>query len=193
MIAGVYQIPDITPTLLIDLLNELGDFNRKVAITIKNLSSQITFEKPEVYIDSGTSNYGLPMNELSSNKGLVWGARKTSGFIGGTVGVLVYQLKERNESLVFMWSVPYNYVFYSNWWNIKVFKGRVRANQALYDRMYHDLPHEGDNNIYRGILNSDLLYSGSMGNSGTPTIEVEILNYTTTITSSASVSEKRNY
>ncbi|CAG8705454.1 5428_t:CDS:2, partial [Funneliformis mosseae] len=174
---------------------ELGDFDRKVAITIKNLSPHVTLEKPEVYIDSGTSNYGLPMKQLTSDKGLVWGARKIAGFTGGTVGVIVYHLKDRNESLAFMWSVPFNYGFYSNWWNLKVFKGRVRANQALYDRMYHELPHEGDNNIYRGILNSDLLYSGTMGNSGTPTIEIEIINYETisTASSSASVSEKRNH
>ncbi|CAG8730561.1 5142_t:CDS:2, partial [Funneliformis caledonium] len=192
---GIYNISEITPNLLFELLNELGDFNRKVAITIKNLSPQVTLEYPEVYIESGTSNYGLPMNQLTSDKGLVWGARKTAGFIGGTVGVIVYHLKDRNESLAFMWSVPFNYGFYSNWWNIKIFKGRVRANQALYERMYHDLPHEGDNNIHRGILNSDLLYSGSMGNSGTPTIELEILNYRaiSTAYSSASVSEKRSY
>ncbi|CAG8572065.1 17591_t:CDS:2, partial [Funneliformis caledonium] len=126
---------------------------------------QVTLEYPEVYIESGTSNYGLPMNQLTNDKGLVWGARKTAGFTGGTVGVIVYHLKDR----------------------------RVRANQALYERMYHDLPHEGDNNIHRGILNSDLLYSGSMGNSGTPTIEIEILNYRTisTASSSAYVSEKK--
>ncbi|CAG8626331.1 6318_t:CDS:2 [Funneliformis mosseae] len=142
MIAGIYNISEITPNLLFDLLNY-----------------------PEVYIESGTSNYGLPMNQLTSDKGLVW-----------------------------VLSVPFNYGFYSNWWNIKIFKGRVRANQALYERIFHDLPHEGDNNIYRGILNSDLLYSGSMGNSGiTPTIEIEILNYRTisTASSSASVSEKK--
>ncbi|CAG8721489.1 10776_t:CDS:2, partial [Funneliformis mosseae] len=71
---------------------------------------------------------------------------------------------------------------------------RVRANQALYERMYHDLPHEGDNNIHRGILNSDLLYSGSMGNSGTPTIELEILNYRaiSTAYSSASSTSQSN-
>ncbi|CAI2175714.1 16093_t:CDS:2 [Funneliformis geosporum] len=181
MIAGIYQIPEITPSL-------------KVAITIKNLSPNVILENPEVYIDSGTSNYGLPMNTLSGDEGLVWGARKVSGYTGGTVGVLVYHIQGRNESLAFMWCVPFNYAIYSNWWNLKVFKGRVRANQALYEKMYTDLPHEGDNNIYRGILNSDLLYSGSMGNSGTPTIEVEIINYSTiSTTSSTSVSEKQSY
>ncbi|CAG8458737.1 8132_t:CDS:2 [Funneliformis mosseae] len=65
---------------------ELGDFNRKVAITIKNLSPQVTLEYPVVYIESETLNYGLPMNQLTSDK-------------------------DRNESLAFMWSVPFNYGF----------------------------------------------------------------------------------
>ncbi|CAG8750079.1 6136_t:CDS:2, partial [Funneliformis caledonium] len=35
-------------------------------------------------------------------------------------------------------------------------------------KMYHELPNEGDNKVYRGVLSDDL-----------PTIEVEFLNYST--------------
>ncbi|CAI2174371.1 16553_t:CDS:2 [Funneliformis geosporum] len=216
MIAGVYDVSEITPSLISNLLKELGDFTRKVAITIKNLSPGIVFEKPEVYIQYGKSNFLLPISELSSNKGLVWGARKVASVTAGTVGVIVYHLKNRNESLAFMWSVPFNYAFYSNWWNLKVYKGRVKANQGknsrarsssiinftifnimingleLYDKMYNELPHKGDNNVYRGVLNDDLLYTGSMGESGTPTIKVEILNYTTISTTPFVKEMKRN-
>ncbi|CAG8695941.1 1849_t:CDS:2, partial [Funneliformis caledonium] len=172
---------------------ELGDFNRKVAIAIKNLSPEIVFEKPEVYIQYGKSNYLLPITKLSSDKGLVWGARKVASVAAGTVGVIVYHIKDRNESLAFMWSVPFNNAFYSNWWNLKVYKGRVRANQELYDKMYHELPHQGDNKVYRGVLSDDLLYKGSMGNSGTPTIEVEILNYSTISTTPFVKEMKQNF
>ncbi|CAG8478153.1 9753_t:CDS:2 [Funneliformis caledonium] len=180
MVAGVYDIQEITPSLLNELLNELGDYNRKVAITIKNLSSPIIFEKPEVHIEYGASDFQLPSDQLSKDKGLVWGARKISGVFGGTVGVIAYHFQDRNESLVFMWSVPLNYIFYSNWWNIKVYNGHVKANRALFEKIYNDLPHKGDGKMYRGVLSTDLLFKGTMRNSGITTIVIEVQNYTTT-------------
>ncbi|CAI2188561.1 2340_t:CDS:10, partial [Funneliformis geosporum] len=155
--AGVYDIPEITPTLLNELLKE-----------------------PEVHIEYGTSNFGLPTDQLSKDKGLVWGARKIAGVFGGTVGVIAYHFQDRNESLVFMWSVPLNYVFYSNWWNIKVYNGHVKANQELFEKIYNDLPHEGDGKMYRGILSTDLLFKGTMKKSGITTIVIEVQNYSST-------------
>ncbi|CAI2188867.1 12496_t:CDS:10, partial [Funneliformis geosporum] len=154
---GVYDIPEITPTLLNELLKE-----------------------PEVHIEYGTSNFGLPTDQLSKDKGLVWGARKIAGVFGGTVGVIAYHFQDRNESLVFMWSVPLNYVFYSNWWNIKVYNGHVKANQELFEKIYNDLPHEGDGKMYRGILSTDLLFKGTMKKSGITTIVIEVQNYSST-------------
>ncbi|CAI2193535.1 20636_t:CDS:1, partial [Funneliformis geosporum] len=79
---------------------KIGDFSINVAITIKNLSPEIVYTEPEVF------------NRYNPR-----------------VGVIVYHFENRNESLAFMWNVPFNYAFYSNWWNIKVYKGCIRADQ----------------------------------------------------------------
>ncbi|CAG8493183.1 15403_t:CDS:2 [Funneliformis caledonium] len=174
LLAGILDVSEITPSLIKNLLKELGEVNRKVAIAIKNLSPEIVLRN-------------------LNDKGLVWGARKVASVAAGTVGVIVYHLKDRNESLAFKWSIPFNYAFYSNWWNLKVYKGRVRANQELYDKMYHKLPHEGDNKVYCGVLSDDLLYKGTMGNSGMLTIEVETLNYSTISTTPFVKEMKQNF
>jgi hypothetical protein len=63
-------------------------------------------------------------------RGLVWGARKTEYSPKGTAGVIVYHIKNCNLSLAFMWSVPLVYLFYSNWWNLKVYEGFIEPDEG---------------------------------------------------------------
>lgn len=61
---------------------------------------------------------------------LVWGANKYGGLIArGTAGVITYHLGDRNSTLAIMWSVPFDYNIYSNWWNIKIYDGHRDANK----------------------------------------------------------------
>ncbi|CAG8656183.1 326_t:CDS:2 [Dentiscutata erythropus] len=83
-----------------------GDVLRKTTITIKNHSKHIL-----------------------DQHSLVWGARKIAGPVAtGAVGVFVYHIRDQNQSLVFMWSIPFDYNFYSNWWAIQVYDSFIEAN-----------------------------------------------------------------
>ncbi|GBC31515.2 DELTA-actitoxin-Ate1a isoform X2 [Rhizophagus irregularis DAOM 181602=DAOM 197198] len=145
MSVGVYNIPFITDILLDALLKELQT-GRKVVITIKNFTSQ-TLEKPRVYYVSGTSQFGLPTPPVSMGRGLVWGAP-------------------------FMWSVPLVYLFYSNWWNLKVYEGLIEPDEDLFWKMYYDNPNQGNGNPFSGKLSGGWSYEGSMGDAGQSTVVI---------------------
>ncbi|CAG8595136.1 uncharacterized protein OCT59_002256 [Rhizophagus irregularis] len=181
---AVFQIARYFPKQLNQLLNQnnflsqlVGDVARKTVITIKNHSKQI-HDKHSVYFYSGTSDWGIP-GPVSNCEGLVWGTRKTAGPVStGTVGVFVYHIKDQNQSLAFMWSIPFDYNIYSNWWSIIVYDGFIEANDDLYRGMYYCSPNKGDSSgdsqTYQGNLNFGWRYEGSMGHSGTPIIVVDI-------------------
>jgi hypothetical protein len=109
---------------------------RKIVITIKNYTLQ-TLENPKVYHVVGTSQFGLPFSPIPIGNGLVWGARKTEYSTTGTAGVIVYHIKDYNLSLAFMWSVPLVYLFYSNWWNLKVYEGLIEPNEGNRSKFHH--------------------------------------------------------
>src|ERR1043165_5167906 len=46
----------------------------------------------------------------------------------------------------------------------------------LFQKMYNDLPHKGDGNLYSGSLDTGLQYEGAMGDSGSTIIYVKIQN-----------------
>ncbi|PKY59224.1 Sea anemone cytolysin [Rhizophagus irregularis] len=175
MSVGIYNIPEITSALL-DLVLEVIKSSRKVAITIKNCSSQ-TLENPKTFIKSGTCRKGFPFNPVPTGKGVVWGAHKTSYSTYGTSGVIVYHIKNEkwNRSLAFMWKVPFSYVGHSNWWKIKLYEGLEEANEEFYERMrYEDKPLKGDGNPFSGELGGGWSYVGTMGGAGKCTVEVTI-------------------
>src|SRR5436309_9244100 len=101
--------------------------SRKFVASIKNYSF-LTLERPKVCCVSGKSPFEFPTTPVQNNKGLVWGACKTDYSTKGTSGVVVYHIKDYNLSLAFMWSVPY--LFYSNWWNIKIYEGLIEPDEG---------------------------------------------------------------
>lgn len=102
---------------------------RKIGIVIKNPTG-VTFENPATYFVSGVSDY-VPPFTIPGGQALVWGARKTAGPVAtGSVGVITYQLKDRDSTLAVMWSVPFDYNLYSNWWGVKVYDGYHSANKG---------------------------------------------------------------
>ncbi|GBC31508.1 uncharacterized protein OCT59_016437 [Rhizophagus irregularis] len=175
MSVGIYNILDITGALLDAILKELKS-GRKVAITIKNCSSQ-TLENPKIFIKSGTCRKGFPPNPIPTGKGVVWAANKTSYSTWGTSGVIVYHIKTEkwNRSLAFMWKIPFSYVNHANWWKIKLYEGLVEVNKEFYERMrYEDKPHKGDGNPFNGDLGGGWSYVGTMGGAGKCTIDITI-------------------
>ena len=87
------------------------------------------------FFRSGTSDEVLPIY-LRSDEGAIFAARKTEGPVAtGVVVVLCCYIPERSKPLCVMFSVPFDYNLYANWWDIQLFSGKVSPNQALYERM----------------------------------------------------------
>jgi hypothetical protein len=80
--------------------------NLKIVLTIKNYSDQIL-------------KYIILMKHRNSGFLLFWSHiinkdARTEYAVVRIAGVIVYHIKNYNLSLAFMWSVPLNYLFYSN-------------------------------------------------------------------------------
>ena len=107
---------------------------------------------------------------------LLYGARKTAGPVArGAVGVLTYYIPHIDKTLAVMYSVPLDYNWYSNWFDVWLYSGKRRANYNLWYQMYYDNPFEGDNYWHERNLGSGLRVRGAMSNSGQATIEIHIL------------------
>ena len=101
---------------------------------------------------------------------LLYGARKTAGPVArGAVGVLTYYIPHIDKTLAVMYSVPFDYNWYSNWFDVWLYSGKRRANYNLCYQMYYD------NYWHERNLGSRLRARGAMSNSGQATIEIHIL------------------
>lgn len=106
---------------------------------------------------------------------MLYGARKTSGPVArGTVGVLTYYVRPIRRTLAVMWSVPYNYHWYENWWNVKLYRGYKRADRDMWSDLYYDADPFRANGYYRRDLGSICEFRGIMSSSGTPTLEIHV-------------------
>ena len=113
---------------------------------------------------------------LSSDQALVYGARKTSGPVAtGAVGVMAYCIPNIYQTLAVMFSVPFDYNLYGNWWNVKLLHGYDRADYNMFYEMYYrGSPFRGDDAWHSRNLGYGLKFSGSMSSSGTPTLEIHV-------------------
>ena len=141
--ANVIPGTELGVGLLQTLLDTLDSILRKIAIGIGN-ETPYAWQADGVYFHSGTSYDVLPAC-VSSEEAVTYSERKTSGPTAtGAVGVLCYYIPDRKLSLCVLFSVPYDYNWYSNWWDVQVFSGKKEPNQQLYEEMYYGEPFKGD-------------------------------------------------
>ena len=116
---------------------------------------------------------------FSLDKALVWAARKTAGPVArGAVGVFTYYIKGLNKTLAIMYSVPFDYNLYSNWWNVKLYSGRKEATKEMFNEMYRSQskPFKGDNGWHTKDLGSGLSVNGAMASPGQTRLEIKVRN-----------------
>ena len=107
---------------------------------------------------------------------MVYGPRKTEGPVAtGVVGVLAYYIPNIQKTLAVMFSVPYDYHLYENWWNVKLYPGNQRANENQYDDLYNKANPFKSNVWEEQSLGSRLKFRGFMTSSGKATLQIEIL------------------
>ena len=142
--AAIIPLAKLTLGILQSVLNVIGDIERKIAIGIGNITPY-RWEALGVHFHSGTSDEVLPFH-VYTNKAATYPARKTNGPTAtGAVGVLCYYIPDRSKTLCVMFSVPFSYHWYSNWWDVQVLSGKVQPHEKLYKKMYNGDPHLGDN------------------------------------------------
>jgi len=106
----------------------------------------------------------------------VYGARKTSGPVAtGVIGVVTYHIPGMYYTLAVMFSVPYDYNWYSNWWNVKLYVLKRAATSRMFNDMYYNSkPLEGDDAWHYRDLGSGLKFKGAMSSSGQATLEIHV-------------------
>ena len=112
---------------------------------------------------------------FSTAYAVVYGPRKTSGPVArGVVGVLAYYIPNIDKTLAVMFSVPFDYNWYQNWWNAKLYSGNKRANKKQYYDLYYYAKPFRANGWHERSLGSGLKFRGSMSNSGQATLEIHV-------------------
>ncbi|KAJ8364599.1 hypothetical protein SKAU_G00134300 [Synaphobranchus kaupii] len=115
---------------------------RNVTIEITNLTRDYCLANPKVFLDSGDT-YNPPQPTVRPLKTEVCAFSKTYGKAKGSVGVLTYNLlqrskKDKMETLSVMFSVPYDYNLYQNWFAVGIHSKGRDCNEALFKEMYYN-------------------------------------------------------
>lgn len=115
------------------------------------------------------------VKRFSTGKAALYGPRKTDGPTAtGAVGVFTYYIPGKAATLAVMWSVPFDYNFYENWWNVKLYNGKKPANYDMYVDLYYDASPFKANGWHTRNLGHDLKFRGAMASSGKATLEIHV-------------------
>lgn len=118
-----------------------------------------------VYLDNGET-YNPPQPTVRSLMTECCTFTKSSSSATGTVGVLMYDLSESSrrtatESLAIMFSVPWDYNLYKNWFAVGIYnKGRA-CDEALYKEMYYEKNQKEHGFVREEAVGSGINYVGS--------------------------------
>ncbi|KAG9268252.1 DELTA-thalatoxin-Avl1a-like [Astyanax mexicanus] len=115
--------------------------DRNVTIKITNSSCKYTLKHPRTYTYSGYCNEP-PELTIIENAKKTCSFTKTTASIYGSAGVLTYQILTKENlcigQLAIMFSVPYNFGVYENWFALGIFEPDVLCDENLYHRMYNE-------------------------------------------------------
>lgn len=115
--------------------------NRNCTIEITNVSSVYLLANPKVHMESGFP-FSPPQPTVRTTKTEVCSFTKDDNTATGAVGVLTYELlnmrdRSCNEVMAVMFSVPFDYNFYKNWYGVGIFELKRACDDKLFDLMYN--------------------------------------------------------
>ncbi|XP_041634195.1 actinoporin-like protein [Cheilinus undulatus] len=160
------------------------DSKRSVTIEILNISNNYCLINPKVYLENGEI-YNPPQPTVRPLKTEVCTFTKGGGATG-SVGVLTYDLYERSrndfiETLAIMFSVPWDYNFYKNWFAVGIYKRGRTCDEALYKEMYYEKKQKEHGFVREEAQGSGINYVGdyldikaTMGPLGKAIMKVEV-------------------
>uniref|UniRef100_A0A8B9HGJ4 Uncharacterized protein n=1 Tax=Astyanax mexicanus TaxID=7994 RepID=A0A8B9HGJ4_ASTMX len=155
--------------------------NRNVSIQITNYSSKYTLVEPSVYTYSGSCR-SPPQPTIHKHTQEVCCFSKTGNTACGSVGVLTYKILPDDKlhhpgKLAIMFSVPYNYNHYENWFALGIFELGIACNKDLYKQMYYDcgpFKREKGTGSVLTYSSKTVDLSGTMSPQGYSVIKVEL-------------------
>ncbi|KAL6478447.1 hypothetical protein MHYP_G00142820 [Metynnis hypsauchen] len=115
--------------------------NRNVTIQITNRSNTTTLTNPRTYTFSGCCHHP-PQPTIPQKTQEICSFSKISYTACGAVGVLTYQILQNEEhvgELAIMFSVPFDYNLYKNWFALGIFEADIPCDSNLFKRMYYDV------------------------------------------------------
>ncbi|XP_030294129.1 DELTA-sagatoxin-Srs1a-like [Sparus aurata] len=155
--------------------------HRQCTIEVTNKSSHYTLCYVGVYINSGFCATPLPLKIKPSSSGNALFS-KTGGTVRGAVGVFTYDLYNKSKGqtagrIAVMFSVPFNFNLYDNWYAVGVFEKSRACNYDLYYQMYYYTGNMFTREIAgNGIerMNGPVAITASMTNSYQPILSLEV-------------------
>ncbi|KAK2833831.1 hypothetical protein Q5P01_017720 [Channa striata] len=158
--------------------------HRQCAIDIENNSADYTLCNLRIYTDSGSCEKPLPatLGASRSGSGLFI---KTPHTARGSVGVFTYDLCKNSEhqnsgKMAVMFSNPYDFNLYANWFAVGVFDVDKRCDYDLYREMYYSEERgfvRGEAKCGSLTYESDVVtIRATMSDSYTPVVTVQVCN-----------------
>ncbi|KAK2833951.1 hypothetical protein Q5P01_017840 [Channa striata] len=162
----------------------LAPTHRQCTIEIQNNSCNYTLMTPRIYTESGSCEKPLPAVIGVSSSGSALFV-KTPHTACGSVGVFTYDLyhhpsKQNRGKMAVMFSNPYDFNLYSNWFAVGVFDMSKQCDHDLYKEMYNNK----EKGFVRGQAKCGCLNHTShavtiratMGDSYQPVIKVQVFD-----------------
>ncbi|KAF1380172.1 hypothetical protein PFLUV_G00184000 [Perca fluviatilis] len=122
-----------------DIMASKGLTYRECTIEIENKCPEFTLCNPQLYTKSGFCKSPLPPTLGPSESGKAQ-FNKTSFSARGAVGVFTYDIQNKSkeeclEKVAVMFSVPYDYIMYSNTYAVGVFDNNRKGDESLFEEM----------------------------------------------------------
>ncbi|XP_008294304.1 actinoporin-like protein [Stegastes partitus] len=141
------------------------DRKRSVTIEIGNITNNYCLLNPKVFLENGET-YNPPQPTVRPQKTEVCTFTKSKGKATGSIGVLTYDLFERSqndyiETLAIMFSVPWDYNLYKNWFAVGIYKKGRNCDKDLYKEMYYEKKQQEHGFVREEAIGSGINYVGN--------------------------------
>ena len=181
LVVGVLAGAAAAASVIASILGSISAQERTVVIAIHNYLS-IDLADPRAWVHSGRIEGDLtpiPAGQF----GTAVASKNPGPTATGAVGVVTWRFGDAEERLAVMFSVPYDYNLYKNWFKLAVIDGGVETDKALYEDMYYDKGRTlgkaaradaGKATWQRTLHGQTGTLTGSMGRDGRCVLSVEV-------------------
>ncbi|XP_078140773.1 DELTA-thalatoxin-Avl1a-like [Centroberyx gerrardi] len=157
--------------------------HRECTVEIENGCSNFILCNPREYYKSGSCGKALPLT-LGPSASATSLFTKTTFSLRGAVGVFTYDLhnnrtNKSTDKIAVMFSVPFDYTLYSNWYAVGIFDLSKSCDEKLFCEMYSNVEQRcfirgkaGDSGLT--YKNHDITIEATMTDTYEPVMKVQV-------------------